>query len=72
MNAAQCRYLKEQILIRYVGLRWEEVYHTWSKGGYMYAPIESLEHLIKIVIPLQRYKMDPQHLPMKLPTVAYT
>ena len=32
-NAARYRYLKEQILIRYVGLGWEEAYHPWSKEG---------------------------------------
>jgi hypothetical protein len=31
-NASQYRYLKEQILIRYVGLGWEEAYHPWSKA----------------------------------------
>ncbi len=31
-NAARYRYLKEQILIQYVGLGWEEAYHPWSKA----------------------------------------
>jgi hypothetical protein len=35
-NAARYRYLKEQILIHYVGRGWEEAYHPWSKGGYIY------------------------------------
>jgi hypothetical protein len=47
-NAARYRYLKEQILIRYVGLGWEEAYHPWSKAGYIFTPIELLEHLTKI------------------------
>ena len=25
------KYVKEQILIRYLGLGWEEAYHPWSK-----------------------------------------
>jgi hypothetical protein len=65
-NAARYRYLKEQILIRYVGLGWEETHHPWLKGGYIYTPIELLEHLTKVVIPLQRYKTVPEHLPMNL------
>jgi hypothetical protein len=56
-NAAQYRYLKEQILIRYIGLRWEEAYHPWSKGGYIYTPIELLEHLTKVVLLLGLYNI---------------
>jgi hypothetical protein len=67
-NAAQYRYLKEQILIHYVGLRWEEAYHPWSKGGYIYTQNELLQHLTMVVIPLQRTLKVPEHLPMNLPT----
>ncbi len=66
-NVAQYRYLKEQILITYIGLGWEEAYHPWSKGGYIYTPIELLEHLTKVVIPLQRTKTVPEHPPLNLP-----
>jgi hypothetical protein len=65
-NAARYRYLKEQILIRYVGLGWEEAYHPWSKAGYIFTPIELLGHLTKVVIPLQRHKIVPEHPPMNL------
>jgi hypothetical protein len=34
----------------------------------MYTPIELLEHLTKVVIPLQRTKTIPEHPPMNLPT----
>jgi hypothetical protein len=67
-NAARYRYLKEQILIRCVGLGWEEAHHPWTKGGYIYTPIELLEHLTKVVIPLQRYKTVPENPPMNLPS----
>jgi len=67
-NAARYRYLKEQILIRYVGLGWEEAYHPWSKGGYIYTPNELLQHLTMVVIPLQRKLRVPEHPPMNLPT----
>jgi hypothetical protein len=67
-NAARYRYLKEQILIRYVGLGWEEAYHPWSKGGYIYTPNELLRHFTMVVIPLQRTKSVPEHPPMNLPT----
>ena len=68
MNAAWYRYLKEQILIRYVGLGWEEAYHPWLRAGYIYTPNELLQHLTMVVIPLQRTKRVPEHPPMNLPT----
>ncbi len=58
-NAARYRY-------RYVGLGWEEAYHPWSKAGYIFTPIELLGHLTKVVIPLQRHKIVPEHPPMNL------
>ena len=67
-NAARYRYLKEQILIRYVGLGWHEAYHPWSKGGYIYTPNELLWHFTMVAIPLQRTKSVPKHPPMNLPT----
>jgi len=54
--------------IQYVGLGWEEAYHPWSKGGYIYTPNELLRHFTMVVIPLQRTKIVPEHLPMNLPT----
>lgn len=65
---AQYEWVKDQILIRYVGLGWEEAYHPWSKNGYVYTPTELLKHLTKVVIPLQRHKTVPEHPPMSLPT----
>jgi hypothetical protein len=67
-NASQYRYLKKQILIQYLGLGWEEAYHPWSKGGYIFMPIELLVHLTKVVIPLQRHKIVPKHALMNLDT----
>ncbi len=67
-NAARYRYLKEHILICYVGLGWEEAYHPWSKGGYIYTPNELLCHFTMVVIPLQRTKSVPKHPPINLPT----
>ena len=55
-------------MIRYVGLGWEEAYHPWSKGGYIYTPNKLLQHLTVVVIPLQRTLKVPEHPPMNLPT----
>jgi hypothetical protein len=55
-------------VIQYVGLGWDEAHHPWCKGGYVFTPIELLEHLTKVVIPLQRHKIVPQHAPMNIST----
>ncbi len=45
--------VKEQILIRYLGLGWEEAHHPWSKNKHIYNESELLKHLCEVVIPLQ-------------------
>ena len=55
-DAQKKKYTKEQILIRYIGLGWEEAYHPWSKGKHTYTAVELLEHLVKVVIPLSKTK----------------
>ncbi len=37
--------VKEQILIRYLGLGWEEAHHPWSKNKHIYTASELLKHL---------------------------
>jgi hypothetical protein len=36
------------------------------KAGYIFTPIELLDNLTKVVIPLQRHKIVPEHPPMNL------
>ena len=64
-DCLQC--VKEQILIRYLGLGWEEAYHPWSKNKHIYEPSELLEHLVTTVIPLQDTKEIPDKPPLELP-----
>jgi len=64
---AQYKFVKEQILIRYLGLGWTEAYHPWSKGKYVYSPLELLEHLVNTVIPLAKVKEIPAEAPVSLP-----
>ena len=60
--------MKEQILIRYLGLGWEEAYHPWSQKGHGdFSPVELLEHLTLKVIPLQGVKSVPPTPPVHLP-----
>jgi hypothetical protein len=58
---------KEQILIRYLGLGWEEAHHPWSKSKHQYTALEPLKHLCEVAIPLQDVKGVPNQAPIKLP-----
>ncbi len=60
--------MKEQILIQYLGLGWEEAHHPWSKNKYHYTASELLKHLCEIVIPLEDINEVPKQPPIKLPT----
>jgi hypothetical protein len=59
--------VKEQILIRYLGLGWEEAHHPWSKNKHQTTALELLKHLCEVVIPLQDVKEVPNQAPIKLP-----
>jgi hypothetical protein len=61
-------YMREQISIRYLGLRWEEAHHLWSKNKHQYTALELFKHLCKAVLPLQDLKEVPNQAPVKLPT----
>ena len=60
--------IKEQILIRYLGLGWVEAHHPWSKKGHgTYSPTELLEHFVNVVLPLAEFKKVPAEPPLELP-----
>ena len=59
--------MKEQILIRYLGLGWTKAYHPWLKNKYVYSPSELMEHFVKVVLPLQNTEVVPEAPPMNLP-----
>ncbi len=61
------KYVKEQILIRYLGLGWVEAYHPWSKDGYTYTAEDLLKHLVDVVIPLIKTKHADEDAPINLP-----
>ncbi len=43
-KSAKLQFVKEQILIRYLGLGWTKAYHPWLKNKYVYSPSELMEH----------------------------
>ena len=60
--------IKEQILIRYLGLGWVEAHHPWSKKGHgTFSPVELLDHFVKVVLPLADTKEVPTEPPLELP-----
>ena len=59
--------VKEQILIRYLGLGWVEAHHAWSYMGHTYTATELLEHFVKVVLPLAEKLEVPSEPPLKLP-----
>ena len=71
-NARKLKYTKEQILIRYLGLGWVKAHHPWSKNDHCYSAVELLDHLVKIVIPLQKTETVPSEAPIHLPRVPDT
>lgn len=66
-KAKKLKAVKEQILIRYLGLGWERAYHPWSKGGVVFSPDELFEFLIDTVIPLAKELKVPKEPPMNMP-----
>jgi len=58
---------KEQILIRQLGLGWEEAHHAWSEDGVTFMSGELLKWLMNVVIPMANDKQMPMGPPIKLP-----
>ena len=63
----QYKLVKEQILIRYLGLGWLEAHHPWLRGKRVYSPLELLKHLVETVIPLEKQKKISAKPPHNLP-----
>ena len=45
-EAARLAAVKEQILIGYLGLGWEEAHHAWSKDGVTFISEELLKRIM--------------------------
>ena len=60
--------VKEQILMRYLGLGWTEAHHPWSKKGHVsYSADELFDHVINVVLPLADTHKVPDEPPLELP-----
>jgi hypothetical protein len=67
-EAARLRAVKEQHLIRTLGLGWMQAHHPWSKNGKVYSATHLLINLCSVVIPLAKELIVPDDAPVKLPT----
>jgi hypothetical protein len=52
LETQKLRIVKEHILLRLVGLGWEDAYHPWSRHDRTYTADELFNHLFDIIIPL--------------------
>ena len=60
--------VKEQILMRYLGLGWVEAHHPWSKKGHgSYSATELFDHFVTVVLPLAGTHEVPDEPPLELP-----
>jgi hypothetical protein len=66
-KSAKLQFVKEQILIRYLGLGWTKAYHPWSRNKHVFSPSELMEHFVKVVLPLENTELVPDAPPMNLP-----
>ncbi len=66
-KSAKLQFVKEQILIRYLGLGWTKAYHPWSRNKHIFLPSELMEHFVKVVLPLDKTEVVPDAPPMNLP-----
>ena len=64
-NKKKC--VKEQILIVYLVLGFEEAHHTCSRNIYEYYVVEIIKHFVKVCLPLTKNKNRPKEAPMEHP-----
>ena len=56
--------VKDQLLIRYLGLGRVEAYHPWSCNGTDISPAHLFKFLVDVVIPLKDEKVVPDEPPV--------
>ena len=59
--------VKEQILIRYLGLGWAEAHHAWSENERGFTSAELFKHFLEVVLPLADELIIPERAPLSLP-----
>ena len=68
-ETARLAAVKEQILIRYLGLGWELAHYAWSEGGRTLSLEELYKHLVEVVITIAGDLAVPPEPPINIPTL---
>ena len=66
-ESARLAAVKEQILIRYLGLGWAKAHHPWSRDGETFTSDTLFKHLLNVVIPLRNELDVPPEPPLNVP-----
>jgi len=66
-KSAKLQFVKEQILIWYLGLGWEKEYHPWSRNKHVYTPTELMENFVKVVLSLANTELVPDASLINIP-----
>ena len=69
-ETARLAAVKEQIIIRYLGLGWELDHHAWYEGGSTFSSEELYKHLAELVIPIADDLAVPPEPPVNIPTLT--
>ena len=67
LKTVKPKAVKNQSLIRYLGLGWIEAYHAWSCNGVDYTPLHLFKFLVDVVMPLKYEKEVPDEPSVELP-----
>jgi hypothetical protein len=64
----QLKVIKDQLLMRSLGLGWNEAYHAWSKDGIPYTSNQLFRFFKQYVFPLAETQGVPGEPPLSLPS----
>jgi hypothetical protein len=71
-KSARLSAVKEQILIRYLGLGWDDAHHPWSANGELFNSKHLLNHFVQNVLPLADTLEVMEDAPIHFPTPPYS
>ena len=69
-DTARLAAVKEQIIIRYVGLGWDLSHRAWSEGGRTFSSKKPYKHLVDSVIPIVDDLAVPPDPPVNIPMLT--
>ena len=67
-ESAKLEAVKEQVLMRFIGLGWVDAHHPWSAKGEVFNAIHLFHHFIEKVLPLANKLEVPSEPPANFPS----